>query len=140
MTPLQALDALRDLCDDQREQFDELAYPIRTELESVKKGCDELIVALQYSVKQVPELATVPGIATALAKLGADKTGSAADPNCTCDEHGACTYCWNGKKHDGYSDGMSPKDDREFLSKTSGLDGPIDGLSADQDCGIRYVE
>lgn len=28
------------------------------------------------------------------------KAEPVVDPNCTCDEHGACAYCWNGKKHD----------------------------------------
>ena len=30
----------------------------------------------------------------------AEKVEPAIDPNCTCDEYGACAYCWNGKKHD----------------------------------------
>lgn len=29
-----------------------------------------------------------------------EKAEPVVDPNCTCDEHGACAYCWNGKKHD----------------------------------------
>ena len=42
MTPLEAmqsaLDALRDLCDDQREQFDDLARPISTAIEEMEKA------------------------------------------------------------------------------------------------------
>ena len=33
-------------------------------------GVPDLLEALQYAVKQVPELATVPGIAAAIAKAG----------------------------------------------------------------------
>lgn len=35
MTLLETLDALRDLCDDQREQFDEIALPLRTALKKI---------------------------------------------------------------------------------------------------------
>lgn len=34
----QALEDLRDLCDDQREQFDEIAHPIRTLIEQMEKA------------------------------------------------------------------------------------------------------
>lgn len=120
------------------------AKKIEDQLATVTKDRDELVEALERIVDtdQDSVLAWVlHDIANeALAKVGAGGTGEVVDPSCTCDEHGACAYCWNGKKHDAYSDGMTPRDDQEFLSKTDGLDGPVEGLQANQDCGIRYVE
>lgn len=101
---------------------------------------DELVAALTEIAWSNDTFWQTDRANAALAKLGADKTGEVVDPSCTCDEHGACAYCWNGKKHDAYSDGMTPRDDQEFLSKTDGLDGPVEGLQANQDCGTRYVE
>lgn len=43
------------------------------------------------------------------------KAEPVVDPNCSCDEHGACAYCWNGKKHDTHP-AIEPKSQEDAVA------------------------
>jgi len=45
------------------------------ECQDLCKQRDELLTALEYAIKQVPELATVPGIAAAIASVKENSDG-----------------------------------------------------------------
>lgn len=49
------------------------------ELEYVKHQRDELLTALEYAISQVPELATVPGIAAAISSVKGSTPVAGAD-------------------------------------------------------------
>lgn len=56
---------------------------------------DVILTTLKPNRKRYWPLYAAPHPAPAV-----EKAEPVIDPNCRCDEHGACAYCWNGKKHD----------------------------------------
>lgn len=107
-----------EVCENLREQFDEIAYPIKV---AIKQMEDATPVA--YEVRnglvgfQIWYEKDMADRVAAEQQKRHDLSGSLAafhvvplfetqksqvptiDPNCTCDEHGACAYCWNGNKY-----------------------------------------